>query len=250
MERTALRGRLTWIVAEVADLIEETAETKSVVLRCPDWPGHEPGQHIDVRLTAEDGYQAQRSYSIATPPDGDRVTITVELIQNGEVSPYLVDELAVGDQIEVRGPIGGYFVWKPQVGGPLQLIAGGSGIVPLMAMARSLSRSDVRVPTRLLVSARSFETLIYQKELERLDAQLEALEVTITLTRTQPGDWTGYSRRIDREMLADRAFPSADDPLVFVCGPTGMVETVAAHLLDLGHSPKRIKTERFGPTGG
>ncbi|MGI8515332.1 MAG: ferredoxin reductase [Acidimicrobiia bacterium] len=250
MERTAVRGRLNWLVAEVVDLIDETGTVKSIVLDCPDWPLHLPGQHVDIRLTAEDGYQAQRSYSIANPPAGEKVVVTVELVDDGEVSPYLIGELAVGDQIELRGPIGGYFVWTPEHGGPVQLVAGGSGLVPLMAMIRALAESDRQVPVRLLTSARSRETLIYGDELRRLQSSLDNLEVAYTLTRAQPADWQGYSRRVDQQMLAETSWPATERPLGFVCGPTGFVETVAANLVALGHDAARIKTERFGPSGG
>jgi ferredoxin-NADP reductase len=234
----------------VIAVVEETRQVHSVLLRVPGWNGHRPGQHVDVRLTAEDGYQAQRSYSIATPTDGDRITLTVEMVEGGEVSPYLVEELKVGDQFEMRGPIGGYFVWEPAIGGPLQLVAGGSGVVPLMAMTRSLATSDSSIPTRLLLSTRSWDDVIYRDELERLRKELPALEVTYTITRAQPPGWTGYARRVDPAMLSEVAWPASEQPLVFVCGPTGFVETVASTLIDMGHAPERVKTERFGPTGG
>jgi len=250
MERTAVRGRLNWIVAEVVELIDETETVKSIVFDCPEWRGHLPGQHVDIRLTAEDGYQAQRSYSIANPPTGEKVVVTVELVDDGEVSPYLIGELAVGDQIELRGPIGGYFVWTSEHGGPLLLVAGGSGVVPLMAMIRAWAESDRQVPVRLLTSARSWETLIYRDELRRLDSSLDNLEVAHTLTRAQPADWQGYSRRVDQQMLAETSWPATERPLGFVCGPTGFVETVAASLVALGHAAARINTERFGPSGG
>ncbi|HKZ20941.1 MAG TPA: ferredoxin reductase [Acidimicrobiia bacterium] len=250
MERTAVRGRLSWLVAEVLELIPETPRVQSIRLGVPDWPGHLPGQHIDLRLTAEDGYQAQRSYSIATPTDGENVTITVELVNEGEVSSYLHEELHVGDGIELRGPIGGYFVWEPARGGPLQLVAGGSGLVPLMAMARSLRKSGDAIPARMLVSARTQEDLIYRDELSRLAHELPALDIDYTLTRSHPDGWKGYTRRVDRAMLVDTTFDADQEPAIFVCGPTGFVETVAANLRELGHQPERIRTERFGPTGG
>lgn len=250
MAGAAVPGRLNWLAAEVIAVVEETRQVHSLVLRVPGWNGHRPGQHVDVRLTAEDGYQAQRSYSIATPADGDRITLTVEMVEGGEVSPYLVEELKVGDQFEMRGPIGGYFVWEPAIGGPLQLVAGGSGVVPLMAMTRSLATSDSSIPTRLLLSTRSWDDVIYRDELERLRKELPALEVTYTITRAQPPGWTGYARRVDPAMLSEVAWPASEQPLVFVCGPTGFVETVASTLIDMGHAPERVKTERFGPTGG
>lgn len=217
----------------------------------PGWPGHLAGQHVDVRLTAEDGYQAQRSYSIASPPDdGQRLALTIERLEDGEVSPYLVDEVRPGDQIELRGPIGGYFVWDITTGGPLLLIAGGSGICPLMAMIRHRAASASAVPTRLLYSSRSLQDVIYREELDRLAAQGDGLEVFHTLTRVQPDGWAGHSRRIDAEMLEEVGWAPAERPVAFVCGPTPLVEAVALALVDLGHEAGRIKTERFGPTGG
>lgn len=251
MERTAVRGRLNWLPAEVVELVEETPRVKTIVFNIPGWIGHLPGQHVDIRLTAEDGYQAQRSYSIANANGGERVALTVEALENGEVSPYLVDELVIGDRIELRGPIGGYFVWdQSQDVDPLQLIAGGSGLVPLMAMIRSQTSPSTMVPTRLLVSARSWEELIYRDDLKRLAGQLGSLEVAYTLTRSQPPGWNRYSRRIDKDMLAASTWTVADMPIVFICGPTGFVETAASTMLELGHQPERIKTERFGPSGG
>jgi ferredoxin-NADP reductase len=250
MARTAIRRRLTWAVASVIERVDETPRVKSLVLDVPDWPGHLPGQHVDVRLTAEDGYQTERSYSIATPADGRRVTISVERIADGEVSPYLVDVLQIGDQLELRGPIGGYFVWTPDDGRPLLLAAGGSGIVPLMAMlrARVAARSDV--PVRLLVSARSADEIIYGAELESIAGADSGVEIIKTLTRTQPSGWTGYGRRVDRAMLAEIAWPVDRHPRSYACGPTGFVETVASALVELGHDPRSVRTERFGPTGG
>lgn len=250
MVGAAVRGRLNWSVAEVTEFIDETPKVRSIVLESPDWPGHLPGQHIDVRLTAEDGYQAQRSYSIATPTDGDHVVITVELVDDGEVSPFLIEDLQVGDRIEIRGPIGGYFVWEPFRGGPLQLIGGGSGVVPLMAILRVRVGSGSEVPVRYLSSARSHEDLIYRSELEAVESEASGIEVLHTLTRSHPPDWTGPIRRVDRVMLAEHAWPADVSPLCYVCGPTGFVETVATALVELGHTPDRVKTERFGPTGG
>src|SRR3989442_9441805 len=202
MARAAVQRRLTWRLGRVTRRIDETARARTLVLQVPDWPGHLAGQHVDVRLTAPDGYQAQRSYSIASAPeDGDRVALTVERIEDGEVSPYLVDELAEGDQLQLRGPIGGYFVWDAATGGPLLLVAGGSGICPLMAMIRHRAASGSRVPTRLLYSSRSLDDVIYKTELDRLAGRADGLEVFHTLTRSRPGDWTGYARRIDRAML-------------------------------------------------
>jgi ferredoxin-NADP reductase len=230
----------------VEAVVDETARVRTIVLDVPDWPGHRAGQHVDVRLTAEDGYQAAREYSIASAP-GEPVAITVERLEDGEVSPYLTEELRVGDAIEVRGPVGGYFVWGPEDGGPLLLVAGGSGIVPLRAMLRHRRRTDSDVPVRLLYSSRSFQDVIYRAELEE---RARGVDVVQTLTREQPPGWTGYSRRVDAEMLAEVAWPVEEDPLVYVCGPTSFVETVAGGLVELGYSPARVKTERFGATGG
>jgi ferredoxin-NADP reductase len=245
VERTALRRRLTWEQARVVEVLDETASVRSIVLDPPEWPGHLAGQHVDVRLTAEDGYQAQRSYSIGSGPEDDHVVLTVERLDDGEVSPYLVDELRPGDDLELRGPIGGYFVWKESLGGPLLLIAGGSGIVPLRAMLRHREAVGSDVPVRLLYSSRSLDEVIYRTELEHAAAAQDA-DVRFTLTRSRPEGWRGYDRRIDRALLADVAWPVADDPLVYVCGPTGFVETAAGSLVDLGYDAGRIRTERFG----
>ncbi len=248
MARATVLGRLSWQVATVVELLDETPQVRSIVLECPDWPGHQAGQHVDVRLTAEDGYQAQRSYSIASQPDGTRIELTVERLDDGEVSPYLTDELRRGDQVELRGPVGGYFVWEPSQGGPLLLVAGGSGVVPLMAMirARDAARSDAE--TRLLTSSRGWENIIYRDELERLGG--DGLTVVHTLTRSHPPGWTGYARRVDAKMLAEVGPTPAERPGVYVCGPTPFVEAVAEALVQLGHEPHRVRTERFGPTGG
>ncbi|HVU70291.1 MAG TPA: ferredoxin reductase [Ktedonobacteraceae bacterium] len=251
MERRTIPGRLSWQLGEVVAVQEETAQTKSITLAVPHWNGHRPGQHVDVRLTAEDGYQAERSYSIASAPGPEsRVTLTVERIDDGEVSPYLTGELRVGDQLELRGPIGGYFVWEEQMGGPLLLIAGGSGIVPLMAMIRSWAALGSTLPIRLLYSSRSYPEVIYRDELACLVKSKTKLEVVYALTREQPPGWTGYHRRIDTEMLREVAWPVEQRPLLFICGPTPFVETAASGLVTLGYEPGRIKTERFGPTGG
>src|SRR5690242_15610274 len=250
MERRTLLGRLSWQLGEVVAIRSETARTKSITLVLPNWRGHRAGQHVDVRLTAEDGYQAERSYSIASPPEeASRVTLTVEQLDGGEVSPYLTEELRVGDKLELRGPIGGYFVWEARMGGPLLLIAGGSGIVPLMAMLRHRAATGSSVPARLLYSSRTFEEVIYREELERLDEADQVLEVVHTLTRAHPPGWMGYARRINTQMLREVAWPVERRPLTFICGPTPFVETAAASLVELGYEPGRIKTERFGPTG-
>ncbi len=251
MERRTVLGRLNWQLGEVVNTQMETASSKSMLLAVPMWMGHHPGQHVDVRLTADDGYQVQRSYSIASPPEeAGRIALTIERIEDGEVSPYLVDELRIGDKLELRGPIGGYFVWEAQMGGPLLLMAGGSGIVPLMAMIRHRQRVGSNVATRLLYSSRSYEDIIYRDELGRLASEDSMLEVNYTLTRAQPPGWAGYRRRIDVELLREIAWPYEQRPLVFICGPTQFVETAAAGLISLGYEPTHIKTERFGPTGG
>jgi ferredoxin-NADP reductase len=248
MARAAVLGRLTWLVAEVVDVVLETARVKTIAFDVPGWPGHRAGQHVDVRLTAEDGYQAQRSYSIASAPDASRIELTVERLDDGEVSPYLTEELREGDQIELRGPVGGYFVWEPSQGGPLLLVAGGSGVVPLMAMLRARETAESDAETRLLLSSRGWDDVIYRDELERLDG--DGLAVVHTLTRSQPPSWTGYARRVDAEMLAEVGPGPTERPLVYVCGPTPFVEAVATALVQIGHGPGRVKTERFGPTGG
>jgi ferredoxin-NADP reductase len=250
MARTAILGRLTWQLCEVAELQEETPMVKTLLLDAPDWAGHRAGQHVDVRLTAEDGYQAERSYSIASAPEDARLALTVERLSDGEVSPYLADELVVGDKLELRGPIGGYFVWEAESGGPVLLVAGGSGVVPLMAMLRHRVAAGSEAQMRLLYSAKSIDDLIYLAELEALAARGNGIEVAFSLTREQPPGWQGYARRIDRELLAEVAWPADQDPLAFVCGPTGFVEVAASGLVESGMPPERVKTERFGPTGG
>jgi ferredoxin-NADP reductase len=248
--RAAVLRRLTWTVAEVVDRVGETPRVHSLTFDVPDWAGHLPGQHIDVRLTAEDGYRAQRSYSIATPEDGHRVTITVERLEDGEVSTYLTDVLVVGDKIELRGPIGGYFVWEPPRGGPLGLIGGGSGVAPLMAMLRARVAAQSAVPVRMLCSWRTEEDVIYADELADIAREADGVSITHTLTRSAPEDWAGRSGRFDRESISELTWPVEMEPLTYVCGPTGFVEAVASVLVELGHEPGRILTERFGPTGG
>jgi ferredoxin-NADP reductase len=250
MAGTAVLRRLTWAIAEVVDRLDETPRVRGLTFDVPDWPGHLPGQHIDVRLTAEDGYQAQRSYSISAPADGTRVTITVERLEDGEVSTYLTDVLELGDRIELRGPIGGYFVWEPRRGGPLGLIGGGSGVAPLMAMLRARVAAHSDVPVRMLCSWRTAEDVIYADELAAIARDVEGLSITHTLTRSAPDGWSGRRGRVDREALAQLAWPSEQKPLTYVCGPTGFVEAVASALVELGHDHRRILTERFGPTGG
>ena len=242
--------RLAWRVAQVVESRPETPRTKSISLRAPGWEGHRAGQHVDVRLTAEDGYQAQRSYSIASAPENGRVELLVECLEDGEVSPYLTDELRAGDELELRGPVGGWFAWDAREGGPLLLVAGGSGIAPLMAMIRHRKVAGSDASVSLLYSSRSYEEVIFREELEHLAEEDGLFQVTHTLTRTQPDGWTGYDRRIDAEMLGSVAPSPEERPLTFVCGPTPLVESVATALVDLGHDPTRVKTERFGPTGG
>jgi len=244
---TAVLGRLTWLVAEVADTVTETPRVRTLVLDVPDWPGHRAGQHVDVRLTAEDGYQAERSYSLASAP-GDPPALAVERLEDGEVSPYLVDEVVPGDRFELRGPIGGYFVWGAADGAdePLLLVAGGSGVVPLMSMIRHREAAGSSVPTRLVYSSRTFDDIIYRDELDELGSRGVGLEVVHTLTRSEPPGWSGRSGRIDLDLLREVAFGPAENPRVFVCGPTSFVEAVADTLVGLGHRPGRIRTERFG----
>jgi ferredoxin-NADP reductase len=242
--------KLAWRIAEVVETSPDTPRTKSLFLEVPGWEGHRAGQHVDIRLTAEDGYQAQRSYSIASAPEDGRVELLVERLDDGEVSPYLTEELRAGDGLELRGPIGGWFAWEARKGGPLLLVAGGSGIAPLMAMIRHRKAAGNDTPVRLLFSSRSYEEIIFREELETLSAGDETLEVIHTLTRSAPPDWEGYDRRIDEKMLGEVVFSPEERPLAFVCGPTPLVEAVATALVGLGHHPARVKTERFGATGG
>jgi ferredoxin-NADP reductase len=246
MAGTALRRRLTWQTATVRTTAAETASVRTITLDVPDWAGHRAGQHLDIRLTDEDGYVAERSYSIASAP-GEAVAITVERLEDGEVSPYLTDELRAGDDLELRGPIGGYFVWEPGDGGPLLLLAGGSGIVPLRSILRHRERTGSTVPVRLLYSSRTLDDVIYRAEFGQ---PAGGLEVTYTLTRSHPPDWPGYTRRVDTALLAEVAWPAAAMPLAYVCGPTSFVEAVSQVLVQSGYPQERIKTERFGATGG
>src|SRR3954470_8386200 len=242
--------RLDWREATVASREMETETATTLMLDVPGWNGFLAGRHVDVRLTADDGYQAQRSYSIASAPEDGALAITVERLDDGEVSPYLVDDMAPGDALELRGPIGGWFVWDVADGGPLLLVAGGSGVVPLMGMLRRRRAAGAAVPARLLLSARTVQDVLYADELHALEAGEDGPEVTITLTREAPPGWSGYDRRVDRELLDAVAWPPAERPRVYVCGPTAFVEEVAADLVALGHDPGLVKTERFGPTGG
>jgi len=245
-----VRTPIVWRVATVGAVRFETAAARTIVLDVREWPGHVAGQHVDVRLTAEDGYQAQRSYSIASAPEAEELELTVERIDDGEVSPYLVDEVRAGDELEVRGPVGGHFTWRVHDGGPLLLVAGGSGLVPLMAMLRHRAAQDATVPARVLVSARRWHDLLYRDDLAALAARDDGLEVAYTLTRAVPPGWEGYHRRVDRGMLDEVGPPPRAAPRVFVCGPTAFVERVADLLVDMGHAPSAVRAERFGPTGG
>jgi ferredoxin-NADP reductase len=242
-------ARIAWRFASVTRSIVETRRAKTLVLDVPDWPGHVAGQHVDVRLTAEDGYQAQRSYSIASAPEDTALALTVERLEDGEVSPYLTDELGPGDELELRGPIGGYFVWRSRDGGPLLLVAGGSGLVPLMAMVRHRAAHSSTVDTRLLLSTRSGDDVLYRDELTRLAAS-DGLAVHQTFTREPPAGWSGFARRVDAEMLSHVAPAPSQQPRIFICGPTAFVERAADLMVGLGHDTAAIHLERFGPTGG
>jgi ferredoxin-NADP reductase len=239
------RAPIIWRSATVAEVIAETSEARTLVFDVPGWPGHEAGQHVDVRLTAEDGYVAERSYSIASSPEDHRLALTIERIDDGEVSPYLTQELRAGDVIELRGPIGGFFTWKVEDGGPLLLVGGGSGVVPLMSMLRHHRDRGSVIDARLLLSARSIDSLLYRAELDALGHA----QVSYTLTRSQPPGWGGFDRRVDAAMLMALGPSPAERPHVYVCGPTPFVEAVADLLVDLGHDPAAIRAERFGPTG-
>jgi ferredoxin-NADP reductase len=230
----------SWKRAAVRETIRETPTATTLVLEIPGWPGHRAGQHVDLRLTAEDGYQASRSYSVSSAP-GDPPAVTVEKLDDGEVSPYLVDDAQPGDELEVRGPVGGWFVWDTDKGGPLQLVGGGSGMAPLMSILRHHRRTGSDTEVRLLLSARGPRDVLFANEL---------VDPVLTYTRESSPDWTGYARRIDRAMLEEAVFAPDRDPRIYVCGPTGLVEGVAADLVALGHDPARIRTERFGATGG
>jgi ferredoxin-NADP reductase len=227
----------------------ETPTAHTLVLDVPGWPGHRAGQHVDVRLTAEDGYQAQRSYSIATPADDERIELTIEVLPDGEVSGYLGEELREGDELELRGPIGGWFAWGPEDGGPLLLVAGGSGVVPLAAMLRERARTGAELPAQLVLSARTEADVFYRSELERLAAGDGALDLVLTLTRERSPAWGGRRGRVDAALLEEVAVPAAQRPHAFVCGPTSFVEAVADALVELGHTPEMVRTERFGPSG-
>jgi ferredoxin-NADP reductase len=250
MARTALLGRLTWQTATIAEIQVETSTASTLVLDVPTWQSHAPGQHVDVRLTAPDGYSTERSYSIASAPAQGRIEITVQRVPDGEVSPYLVGTAELGDQIEIRGPIGGYFVWPSDDREPVMLVAGGSGVVPLMAMIRTRAEADSRTAFRLIYSIRSPDELIYANELRTRIRDDRGLDVTYAYTRHAPPEWPGMVGRVDGPRLISAGWPADLMPRVYVCGPTGFVEAVADLLVKQGHSAERIKTERFGPTGG
>ena len=234
----------------MSEIVAETPRVSSLYLDVPDWPGHLAGQHVDVRLTAEDGYQAERSYSIASAPGDRRLGLTVERLDDGEVSPYLVGELRAGDRLELRGPIGGYFVWRSEDTRPLFLVGGGSGVVPLMSMLRHRASAGSKAPARLLFSSRTLADVIYRDELDHLAAAEDGFRVFHTLTRDKPAGWDGYTRRIDEAMVREVAWPAEQSPAVFICGPTAFVEAASSLLVGMGHDARSIKTERFGATGG
>jgi ferredoxin-NADP reductase len=250
MAGAAVLGRLTWRVAEVVESVPETERVQTIVLDVPDWPGHRAGQHVDVRLTAEDGYQAQRSYSIASAPEDRHLAITVERLEDGEVSPYLVDELRPGDGLELRGPIGGWFVWGAEDDGRILLIGGGSGVVPLMAMLRHRAAAGSDVPARVLLSSRTLADAIYRDQLVELVARGDGLEVVHTVTRERPTAPGIREGRVGPDLLMEVAWPASEGATAFVCGPTGFVETVAGELVRIGYEADHVRTERFGPTGG
>jgi|tagenome__1003787_1003787.scaffolds.fasta_scaffold20985136_10 ferredoxin-NADP reductase len=249
LERLRPGPRLVWRTVTVRDVVDETPRARTVALDVPDWPGHRAGQHVDLRLTADDGYQAQRSYSVASAPELDTLELTVELVDDGEVSPYLVEELRPGDEFEVRGPIGGHFAWSVDDGGPLLLVGGGSGVVPLMSMLRHRAARGSTIDAHVLVSARSAEDALYRDELAALEPRA-GLHVAWTFTRTPPPGWKGWHRRVDGAMLETLGPGPGAAPRAFVCGPTPFVEHVAELLVGAGHRPRDIHTERFGPTGG
>lgn len=249
-EAPPLKNRIEWQVAQVKAVVTETSRVKSIILQPARWSGHWPGQHVDIRLTADDGYQAERSYSIASAPEDKLLTLTVERVDDGEVSSYLLDELRVGDGLEFRGPIGGYFVWSRSLGGPICLVAGGTGITPLMAMLRHRARSRENIPALLIYSARSVADIVYREELNAMIHRDNDLRLVYALTREQPDDWTGYRGRINEALLVDNCFPPEQNPMFYVCGPTAFVENISGLLSRLGFNPLSIKTERFGPSGG
>jgi ferredoxin-NADP reductase len=248
--RAAVPGRLTWRVARLAGWRDETPTARTLVLDVPQWPGHLAGQHVDVRLSAEDGYTAQRSYSIAAPASGDRVELTIQRVPDGEVSPYLTEVFAIGNPVEIRGPVGGWFVWRPGDTAPVLLVGGGSGIVPLMAMVRARGVAGSRTPFRLIYSARTPADVYYAGELRRREREDAGLDIVYAFTRAVPDGWPTPPRRLGVADINGAGWPLEFAPACFVCGPTGFVETIADILVALGHDPHQIRTERFGPTGG
>lgn len=245
-----MSARLEWRVATLAEVHHETATARTLLLDVPGWPGHVPGQHVDVRLTDEDGYSTERSYSLSAPADGERIELTIQRVDDGEVSPYLADVYSVGDPIEIRGPVGGWFVWHPSHTAPVLLVGGGSGIVPLMAMVRARRLAKSRAPFRLIYSVRSPAEQYYAAELRRSVRDDGGLDVTTVFTRSAPDNWPRKPGRIGVADLERLGWPPQFEPTCYVCGPTGFVETVATNLVNLGHDPRRVRTERFGPTGG
>jgi ferredoxin-NADP reductase len=250
MARAAVLGRLNWLVGQLAEIRQETATARTLVLDVPGWTGHLPGQHVDIRLTAEDGYSTERSYSIASAPDGSRVELTVERLEDGEVSPYLTEVLSPGDPLELRGPIGGYFAWHPADVSPVLLIGGGSGAAPLMAMARTRIASGSTAVMRLVYSTRSPATLLYAAEVQSLAARDDGLTADVIYTRAAPPSRNGPVGRLGASRLKELAEPLGTGVQCFVCGPTGFVEVIATLLVGLGLGPRQIRTERFGPSGG
>jgi ferredoxin-NADP reductase len=248
--RATVLGRLTWKVATVSAVRRETPTAVTLALDVPEWPSHLAGQHLDVKLTAEDGYSAQRSYSIASAPAPGRLEISVQRVDDGEISPYLVDVAQPGDPLELRGPIGGYFVWSPDQTAPVLLVAGGSGVVPLMSMLRARADAGSRTPFRLIYSVRTPDDAMYADELRQRVRDDHGLDVAYAYTRKAPEGWRGQVGRVDAARLVSDGWPASLEPDVFVCGPTGFVEAVADFLVDAGHDPHRVRTERFGPTGG
>jgi ferredoxin-NADP reductase len=241
---------MSWRVATVVGVQDQTATARTIVLDVAGWPGHDAGQHVDVRLTAPDGYSSVRSYSIASTADAQRIELAVERLPDGEVSPYLAQDLVVGDLLEIRGPVGGWFVWRPEQTEPVQLVAGGSGVVPLLAMARTHAAAGSRAPFRLLYSVRDTGSVLYGSELDRLSRRDSGLDVTYAYTRVAPAGSLRPPRRVDTTVLAEATWPRVDEPTCYVCGPTAFVEVVADLLTAAGHDPGRVRTERFGPSGG
>ncbi|GIF47433.1 ferredoxin-NADP reductase [Asanoa ferruginea] len=242
-------NRLEWHVATLTGRRRETDSASTLILEVPDWPGHLPGQHVDVKLTAEDGYSTERSYSIANAADGNRVELTVQRVHDGEVSPYLLEGMNIGDPIEIRGPIGGWFVWRDMETDPVVLIGGGSGLVPLMAMIRARAAAGSRVPFRLIYSVRTPADAIYADELRTRVRDDKGLDIAYAYTREAPPEWPGQVGRLGLATVATHSWPPDLMPACFVCGPTGFVETVANILVAQGHEPRKVKTERFGPSG-